>query len=104
MAQTKCRDCTDSKYKQVVLPNGMFSDSAMSESDYMALSTRWQRLRESVFKRDGQACVMCGATQPLQVHHRRYPKAWGMETIDDLVTLCDDCHKKLHEEARKRRQ
>lgn len=102
MAQRNCRDCTNSKYKQVVLPDGSYSDSTMSESDYMALSEKWKRLRENAFKRDGQKCVMCGAAYPLEVHHRRYPKAWGAETLDDLVTLCDDCHKKLHEEKKRR--
>lgn len=40
MAQRNCRDCTNSKYKQVVLPDGLYSDSTMSESDYMALSEK----------------------------------------------------------------
>ena len=59
-------------------------------------SEAWQRKRYVVFKRDNWQCVYCGA-RATQVHHKRYAK-WniGKEPIDWLVSVCDNCHTKLH--------
>lgn len=83
-------------YKQMKIKDGLYTDATIGESDYMAVSPIWQQLREERLKRDNQRCVQCGAPYPLNVHHRRYPAVWGMESIDDLVTLCDKCHANAH--------
>lgn len=61
---------------------------------------RWLYIRERILERDKWNCCNCGSKRNLQVHHRRYIKgrmAW--EYNDEfLVTLCDKCHKKVHEE------
>lgn len=90
-------DKANEPYKQLYLGNNLFSDSYMSEADYMAISPIWQTLREARMKKDNQRCVQCGKAHPLQVHHRRYPPAWGLEKIEDLVTLCDSCHAGIHD-------
>lgn len=33
----------------------------------------------------------------LRVHHIRYPEVYGQEQDEDLITLCDECHSKVHE-------
>jgi len=61
----------------------------------------WQRLSAEVIARDGH-CVLCGnGERRLQAHHvipRSYEK-WsefeGIETADDLITVCPGCHQSI---------
>jgi 5-methylcytosine-specific restriction endonuclease McrA len=44
----------------------------------------------------GRKCINCGAVEDLQYHHV-IPIAVGGNDIDsNMVCLCGDCHKKLH--------
>lgn len=58
-------------------------------------------VRQYVLWRDGYTCQCCGAHATkkndvkLHVHHRESRKTGG-NAPDNLVTLCEDCHKKLH--------
>ena len=62
-------------------------------------SDRWKELRAERLRIDGFRCQRCGKEKQLRVHHVHYPddRIYGTESVDDLVTLCDSCHKKLHE-------
>ena len=59
---------------------------------------RWVKLRKQVIKRDNHSCQLCSEEGLLQVHH-----AWGYRVglepweynIDELITLCPDCHTKI---------
>lgn len=58
------------------------------------LLTRTQ-LREGTFARDGNKCVMCGASDKLDAHHITERRLWkdGGYYLDNGVTLCDPtCH------------
>ena len=69
-------------------------------------SKQWQRVRDAAWKRDAGLCVDCfraGKITPAEeVHHiieltplniRQPSIALGM---DNLVSLCRECHKKRH--------
>lgn len=60
----------------------------------------WQRKRLEMLDAADFTCFMCEATDStLHVHHRQYFKnrmAWEYGN-DQLVVLCDACHKKEHE-------
>lgn len=56
----------------------------------------WHELRAQALERDGHKCQECGTEDDLQVHHLAYGKA-GDDLLDDLVTLCEDCHSQRHE-------
>ena len=57
---------------------------------------RWQKLRLEVMDRDGWACVAClDAGTTLHVHHKDYHGDPWETPIDQLQTLCEDCHKAL---------
>jgi len=64
---------------------------------------KWQRRRLEIMQRDGFACTRCSADdKTLNVHHKQYragaaPWEYG---DDELVTLCEDCHKAEHELAK----
>jgi len=59
------------------------------------LSGTWKTIRAQRLAADNDECVLCGENAQ-HVHHRRYPKKWGTETIKDLVSLCGKCHGKHH--------
>ena len=55
--------------------------------------------RLAVIQRD-KVCKMCGSNNFLQVHHITYTNL-GNEKEEDLVLLCENCHKKVHKVAGK---
>ena len=62
--------------------------------DYMQ-STAWDELRTKRLIKDDFTCKLCGNRNNLQVHHLIYPKhsEFGSESLNDLITLCDSCHR-----------
>lgn len=62
-----------------------------------ALSERmWRKLREEVLARDGYACTSCGTAEDLEAHHIVPRSEGGPDVIENLTTLCGDCHRGLH--------
>lgn len=59
-------------------------------------SPEWKKNRYPALVRDGFKCAMCGTAKNLVVHHITYERL-GHEDMDDLITLCKDCHAKVHE-------
>jgi 5-methylcytosine-specific restriction endonuclease McrA len=57
---------------------------------------RYSQLRRKVLNRDGWRCQACGSASKLQIHHLQFRSALGHHAMDNLITLCDDCHKDLH--------
>lgn len=58
----------------------------------------WLNKRAEILERDGYKCCICGNENKLQVHHKRYiagRNAWEYSQ-EDLVTLCNKCHYRLH--------
>ena len=45
---------------------------------------------------DGQKCRECGSTDRLHVHHVKEKSKGGTNDINNLITLCNDCHKEKH--------
>ena len=44
---------------------------------YLA-SEHWKALRDFTIERDGGKCVLCGSTERLQVHHRKWASDEGV--------------------------
>lgn len=66
----------------------------MNYQEYLE-SPEWRTLRRQRLVMDNGECVLCGATAQ-EIHHRRYPENYGDETVDDLVSLCHECHSNFH--------
>ena len=62
-------------------------------------SPEWAKIRILILARDKHQCTMCKAKQRLEIHHKRYVR-FGAENLDDLTTLCHDCHMRLEAELR----
>lgn len=53
--------------------------------------------REAILNRDSYTCQICGAKNTrLEVHHIVYRSQGGTDDEDNLITLCEFCHKKIH--------
>lgn len=58
-------------------------------------SEAWSKKRQERLRIDGFKCQRCGATEKLEVHHVTY-NTLGNENMNDLITLCELCHTKIH--------
>ena len=53
--------------------------------------------REHALVRDKYTCQCCGKKNcRLEVHHIVYRSKGGSDTLENLITLCEDCHKAVH--------
>jgi 5-methylcytosine-specific restriction protein A len=57
----------------------------------------WNKLRKAVLARDKFRCANCGRWQgELHVHHVVPIAVGGTNVTTNLVTLCRDCHARVH--------
>ena len=53
--------------------------------------------REAVLHRDNYTCQCCGKKNcRLEVHHIKFRSNGGTDDEENLITLCEDCHKGVH--------
>jgi group II intron reverse transcriptase/maturase len=52
----------------------------------------WAELRLAVLARDGYQCTQCGSKDNLHIHHRQPRRQNGPHQMDNLQTLCQQCH------------
>ncbi len=67
-------------------------------NDYL-LSDKWQQVkkdfREKVYCDD--SCFLCYYSgDKFQCHHWRYEKDWNNDRPENLILLCEECHKTVH--------
>ncbi len=61
----------------------------------------WGELRRQALERDGYRCGNCGMnTATLHVHHIVPLSRGGTNSLGNLWTLCEDCHKLIHPHMR----
>ena len=48
-------------------------------------------------ERDYNTCQICGSTTSVEGHHIFDYSMGGAAHADNIVTLCHDCHRKVHE-------
>ena len=56
----------------------------------------YAQLCRQVFDRDSWRCQNCGRSSTLQVHHIRTRSSLGDDAAENLMTLCENCHRKVH--------
>ena len=66
----------------------------------------WENLKAYAKYRDGYKCRVCGKSKPkdgarLEVHHIIRKADGGTDVPENVVTLCEDCHKAHHRGERK---
>lgn len=57
----------------------------------------WQQKRGAVMQRDDGKCQGCGtSTGEFHIHHICPLGAGGSNAMSNLITLCDECHGRVH--------
>ena len=59
-------------------------------------TTSYRDLHRKVLERDGWRCQTCGSMQHLQVHHLKFRSQSGGDEEQNLITLCAECHERMH--------
>jgi len=72
-----------------------------SDSTNSSYPSDWNTRREKVLKRDKHTCQSCGTNvnqeeTNAEVHHSTYIEKDGSHELENLITLCEDCHNRLH--------
>jgi len=62
-------------------------------------SEKWNAIRAKVLKRDGGLCQGCLERPAVHVHHTTYEHL-GDELLFELISLCVECHEKIHPHMR----
>ena len=94
--QSWCKECQN-KFGQPAVKEWCKKDRKANPQKYQIYSARFRDkkgfdgLRNQVFKRDGNQCVLCGSKEDLCIHHKIYKNV-----MENLITICRSCHTKLH--------
>lgn len=62
---------------------------------YYLTTQEWKTKRDLILKRDNYICQGCLSVKATEVHHLTYDNAFD-ELAFQLISLCNECHKKVH--------
>jgi 5-methylcytosine-specific restriction endonuclease McrA len=57
----------------------------------------YEHNKQQMYRRDNWHCRHCNCSSSLTPHHVIYQSAGGVDTLDNLLTLCLKCHNDVHE-------
>jgi 5-methylcytosine-specific restriction endonuclease McrA len=60
----------------------------------------YAQLRRQILERDRWRCQHCGSRQNLQIHHEEPRSQSGDDVEENLITLCNSCHRRAHDRFR----
>jgi len=67
-------------------------------TDYQESNRLSENLRIATLMRDGYQCTQCEKKKTyLDAHHIIWKENGGKDTIENLITLCKGCHRKVHQ-------
>ncbi len=67
----------------------------MTYDEYLK-TEHWKHFRDEAMKFADYKCQLCNKNDcKLIVHHNNYQNR-GKETFNDVIVLCEECHKKVH--------
>jgi len=76
-----------------------FTKTTFYRYNIYLLSQKWKALRREALTRDGYICQYCKETEATEVHHLSYNNLEN-ESLDELISYCGDCHKKVHDKVK----
>lgn len=87
-----------SQFDTHLMKNPMLVNEKIKHWGYQkGFDYRFSSRREAVLNRDGYRCQICGrGNTGLEVHHIVYRSQGGTDDENNLITLCKDCHSKVH--------
>lgn len=76
---------------------GLISEKVRHWGYQKGFNYEFSSRREAVLNRDNHTCQVCGKKHTrLEVHHIVYRSQGGSDEENNLITLCEDCHSKVH--------
>jgi len=63
--------------------------------DAFLVGQRWQSFKRKYWENHEKKCIKCGSLSNVCIHHKTY-KNFKREKEEDVVALCEGCHKKFH--------
>ena len=94
--------------KDLVIETGKF-DTQLMEKPWLqehkwayqkGVNYGYANAREHALVRDNYTCQCCGKKNcRLEVHHIKFRSDEGSDDLENLVTLCKDCHDAIHHDA-----
>lgn len=89
---------SESIVEDVQVDVARLNDPTLLGEQYQQTHRLDENLRLATLMRDGYQCRCCRKKNvPLQVHHLISRKHGGKNTLKNLITLCQPCHKKVHQ-------
>ena len=89
--------------KHLVLETGSFDTHKLKNPNVKGwgyqrgINYGYANARAHALDRDNYTCQICGAKNTrLEVHHIKYRSQGGSDDLENLITLCEDCHHNLH--------
>jgi hypothetical protein len=74
----------------------------LSYDDFL-LTWYWRTISNFLRKRD-KKCKLCNSTENLLAHHKTYSHHGDeLHHLNDLVVVCDKCHKEIHNKKKKKK-
>lgn len=64
----------------------------------------WKTIRNERLRVDNYTCVVCKSKSKLQVHHITYKSLYGEDVLNDLMTVCNKCHERIHGIKKKKKK
>lgn len=95
-------EAVSKKEKRIPKPPSRDKNKSPKENYYDFLqSDYWRYVRKLKLKQCGKKCQICGSKKDLSVHHNSYAHH-GQEHkyLEDLVVLCNECHKMFHHKVK----
>ena len=81
------------KFKPAIRRNGVRASVTVKKEELY--SKDWDDIRKIVYSRDGHRCVLCGKKGRLHAHHIVPVRVSHDNSLNNLVTVCEKCHKIL---------
>lgn len=100
VAQAEKRAAAVATERNADEPAGAFQASPLDYTAYNEYvgSTEWEQKKRDLFAERPRRCERCGEKKDVEVHHATYQRL-GHELLDDLIILCEPCHKREHGRA-----
>ena len=87
-----------SKFDTVLMKNPSLMNEKIKHWGYQkGFNYGYSSRRKAVLHRDNYTCQCCGKKNcRLEVHHIKFKSNGGTNDEENLITLCEDCHKGVH--------
>lgn len=85
------------KFNPNVKRNGNGKRVQQAKQRVKLYTENWDAIRKRVYARDGYRCVLCGKKGKLHAHHIVPVRISKDNSMSNLVSVCDKCHRRLEQ-------